>query len=165
MADVPATVGRAARVEPRSGAAGVPQAAGAAERAGPRPMLPQRLVAGFCRLAGLALFAAGIGFWIRIVGFYDGPLWRFDLMPPWWKAAAATLAVLYPVAGVGLWMAVSWGVVLWVLVAGVEAVMHLGFPTLFGGGRLAVALNAAGLLGLVVLRLAMHRRRSTSLNG
>ena len=39
---------------------------------------------------------------MRLIGFYDGPLWRFDLMPVHWQIAAVTLSVFYPFAASGL---------------------------------------------------------------
>lgn len=116
------------------------------------------------RLVGGLLFLAGLYYWIRLVGIYDDPLWRFDLMPLWWRVAAPVLAVLYPVAGVGLWMTASWGVVIWVLAATVEVIMHVGFPQLFGGDIRFVVAHLIGFAFLAALRLiaffeARHRRR------
>ncbi|WP_224007650.1 DUF6163 family protein [Aureimonas sp. SA4125] len=105
------------------------------------------------RLSAMVLFAIGIFYWVRLVGIYDGPLWRFDLMPIWWRVAATVLAVLAPVAGVGLWMVVSWGAVIWIIVALVEAVMHLGFPGLFGSPTPWMFFHLVGLSALAVLRL------------
>src|SRR4051812_46159236 len=39
------------------------------------------------RIAGIGLFGLGIDTWISLVGIHDGPLFRFDLMPVWWKMA------------------------------------------------------------------------------
>jgi hypothetical protein len=65
----------------------------------------QRIVAVYCLLFGVL-------YWVRLVGFYPGPLWRFDLMPIHWQVAAVTLAVLFPIAAAGLWMLASWGPVI-----------------------------------------------------
>nr|WP_062011048.1 DUF6163 family protein [Aureimonas sp. AU4] len=115
-----------------------------------------------CRVASLALFTMGILYWTRLVGVFDGDLWRFDTMPVWWKIAAPVLAVLYPVAGVGLWMVASWGVVIWTLVFLIESIMHLGFSHLFGPEALVVGLHAFGLALLLMLRIVSfveQRRR------
>lgn len=120
------------------------------------------LTAWLFRLAALGMFFLGMEYWVRLVGFYDGALWRFDLMPVWWKVAASALAVLYPVAGVGLWLTVSWGVVLWAIVAIVEAVMHFLFPALFGGITPWVFAHLIGLSLLAILRIIGwldHRKR------
>lgn len=111
------------------------------------------------RLAAAMLFGLGLDYWVRLVGVHDGPLWRFDTMPLWWQAAAPALAVLCPVAGVGLWMAVSWGTVLWAAVALLEAVMHLGLPRLFGGVTPWLMLHLGGLAALAILKLMRWRDR------
>jgi hypothetical protein len=84
-----------------------------------------RAVAAFCLMFGLL-------YWVRLVGYYKGDLWRFDLMPPHWQVAAVVLAVLYPLAASGLWMLASWGPVIWLICAASEVVMFLGFPHLYG---------------------------------
>lgn len=115
--------------------------------------LNRLLTVVLCRFAGSLMFGLGTFYWIRIVGIHDGALWRFDLMPTAWKVAAASLAVLYPVAGVGLWMTVSWGAVIWALVLLGEGIMHLGLPEVFGQADLSLLANAMGFLFLLVLRL------------
>ncbi|TIX04331.1 MAG: hypothetical protein E5V46_31610, partial [Mesorhizobium sp.] len=40
----------------------------------------QRVIAGYCLLFGIL-------YWIRLIGFYPGALWRFDLMPVHWQVA------------------------------------------------------------------------------
>ena len=81
-------------------------------------------------------------YWIRLIGFYDGPLWRFDLMPVHWQVAAVVLAAFFPFAAIGLWMLASWGPVIWFICAATETVMYLGFPDLFGQRMLIVASHA-----------------------
>ncbi|WP_062116121.1 DUF6163 family protein [Aureimonas sp. AU40] len=125
--------------------------------------LNRALTVWLCRIAGLALFGMGLFYWARLIGVFDGPLWRFDLMPVWWRFAAPTLAVLYPVAGIGLWMLASWGSVIWVLLTLVEGTMHFAFPQLFGADILPVSLNLTGLALLAMLRIVAYfesRRQS-----
>ena len=50
-----------------------------------------RVIAGYCLLFGIL-------YWIQLIGFYPGPLWRFDLMPVHWQVAAVVLAVFFPFA-------------------------------------------------------------------
>lgn len=82
----------------------------------------------------------GVLYWVRLIGFYDGADWRFDLMPIHWQIASVSLAVLFPFAASGLWMLASWGPVIWFLCAAIEAVMYVGFPELFGA-RLEVVVS------------------------
>ena len=124
-------------------------------------LLNRTLTIWLHRAFALAMFVVGVGYWMRLVGFEPGS--RFDLMPVWWRMAAPTLAVLYPVAGIGLWLIAGWGAVIWVLIALVEGVMHLGFPQLFGPQVLWLGFHVWGLAMLAALRgvawRERHRRR------
>ena len=86
----------------------------------------------FMRLVAVSCLVAGLQYWGRLTGYSEGGAYRFDLIPSYWQLASASLAVLLPVAAVGLWMQVSWGPVLWVVAAGSEIVMHKGLPLWFG---------------------------------
>ena len=105
----------------------------------------QRLVAGYCLLFGVL-------YWVRLIGVYDGPLWRFDLMPVQWQVAAVTLAVFYPFAAIGLWMLASWGPVIWVICAVTETAMYFLFPDLYGHRLLIVSSH----LGVAVLYIGFR---------
>ena len=63
----------------------------------------QRVIAGYCLLFGVL-------YWIRLIGLYDGPLWRFDLMPIHWQVAAATLSVFFPFASMRVIEAAPWSI-------------------------------------------------------
>lgn len=91
----------------------------------------QRVIAGYCLLFGIL-------YWIRLIGLYEGPLWRFDLMPLHWQVAAVALAVFFPFAAIGLWMLASWGPVIWGICATTEIVMYCFFPDLYGNRLLIV---------------------------
>ncbi|WP_246191225.1 DUF6163 family protein [Aureimonas leprariae] len=106
------------------------------------------------RIAGLALFAIGIAYWIRLVGVFPEANWRFDLMSSQWRAASCVLAVLAPVGGVGLWLAASWGTVVWIIVATLEAGMHFALPQIFGGPDAELAVVLATLAAFALLRIA-----------
>ncbi|MBO0661466.1 DUF6163 family protein [Jiella sp. MQZ9-1] len=115
--------------------------------------LSRRLTVWLYRVAGFMIFCVGVFYWIRLIGVAPERLGRFDLMPIWWRMAAPTLAVLYPVAGIGLWMTAGWGAVIWVLIVIIEMVMHLGFPALFGTNLLGLAAHGLGLALLAALRV------------
>ncbi|WP_182085731.1 DUF6163 family protein [Aureimonas sp. ME7] len=127
--------------------------------------LNRRLTIWLCRLVGLALFGMGLLYWSRLIGVFDGALWRFDLMPVWWRVAAPVLAVLYPVAGAGMWMTASWGSVIWILVAACEGVMRVGFPQLYGADPLTVGLHVFGLALFATLRTVAFVERRRRLTG
>lgn len=109
----------------------------------------QRLIAGYCLLFGIL-------YWVRLIGVYDGPLWRFDLMPVYWQVAAVTLAVFFPFAAIGLWMLSSWGPVIWMICALTEAVMYFVFPDLYGHRLLIVTSHLVVALLYVGFRVLIH---------
>ncbi|EJF75879.1 hypothetical protein HWV54_00550 [Bartonella alsatica] len=78
-----------------------------------------------CYLRFLALICLGLSifYWIRLVGIFPNILWRFDLMPWHWQFASATLAIIYPIALIGLWMYSLWGIVLWCIAVLTETLM------------------------------------------
>jgi hypothetical protein len=111
-----------------------------------------RLVAGYCLFFGIL-------YWVRLIGVYDGPLWRFDLMPLHWQVAAVTLAALFPFAAIGLWMLASWGPVIWVICAVTEAVMYFVFPDLYGHRLLNVSSHLAVAQLYTAFRLLIYWQR------
>jgi len=96
------------------------------------PTVAEATFAWFLRIIAAYSLLFGVLYWVRLIGFYDEPLWRFDLMPVYWQVAVSMLAVFYPFAAIGLWMLASWGPVIWVICAVTEVVMYAGFPDLFG---------------------------------
>ena len=109
----------------------------------------QRIVAVYCMLFGVL-------YWVRLVGFYPGALWRFDLMPTHWEVAAVVLAVLFPFAAAGLWMLASWGPVIWFICAAAETAMYAGFSPLFGERPAILGAHAAVALVYIAFRLVIR---------
>lgn len=95
------------------------------------PTMAQLGFVWFLRLISIYCLVAGVGYWAQISGYYEGLLWRFDLMPWQWKVASVSLAMLYPVASTGLWMMVSWGPVIWFVAALGETLMYTVFSEFF----------------------------------
>ena len=121
-----------------------------------RPTAAELAFASFLRVVAVYCLFFGILYWIRLIGFYPGPLWRFDLMPAEWQVAAAALAVLFPFAAIGLWMLASWGPVIWFLCAGIEGTMYVGFPALFGQRYPIVVAHLLVALIYIALRLVIY---------
>ncbi|WP_428832800.1 DUF6163 family protein [Pseudaminobacter soli (ex Li et al. 2025)] len=86
----------------------------------------------FWRIISLYCLMFGVLYWVRLIGVYDAPLWRFDRMPVYWQVTVSMLAVLYPFAASGLWMLASWGPVIWFICAVTEVIMYAVYPDLFG---------------------------------
>lgn len=113
----------------------------------------------FVRLVALSCLFAGLQYWGRLIGYSDGGMYRFDLIPSYWQAASASLAVLLPVAAVGLWMQVSWGPVIWAVAAGSEIIMHEGFPIWFGERSMLVNAHILVIAVYVGFRIALFVKR------
>lgn len=113
----------------------------------------------FLRLVAVVCLVAGLKYWIALIGVFPYPPWRFDLMPLHWQLAATSLAVLFPVAAVGLWLTVSWGPVIWVAAAGIETTMFAGYPRLFGREPTVVYLHVLVAVVYAGFRIALHLQR------
>ena len=113
----------------------------------------------FMRLVALSCLLAGLQYWGRLIGYSDGGMSRFDLIPSYWQLASASLAVLLPVAAVGLWMQVSWGPVIWAVAAGSEVFMHKGFPIWFGDRPLLVLAHIVVMSVYIGFRVALFVNR------
>ncbi|MFB2551189.1 DUF6163 family protein [Ensifer soli] len=125
----------------------------------PKPLLVETLLGLLLRLVAVFGLWFGLSYWAMLIGFSYGGRGRFDLLQPAWRAGATVLAVVYPVASVGLWLKVSWGPVLWVVAAVVEIVLFEFYPTAFGTKPLLVAMHAAIATCFIVFRLAVAYRR------
>jgi hypothetical protein len=125
------------------------------------PSTVELLFAWFQRIIAVYCLMFGVLYWIRLIGYYDGPLWRFDLMPVYWQVVTTTLAVFFPFAAAGLWMQASWGPVIWFICAATETVMYVGFPDLFGGHYAVVASHgfAACLYTTFRVFIGLQKRR------
>lgn len=113
----------------------------------------------FLRLVALACLVFGIQYWGLLTGYLLGGRARFDLINLPWKVAGSSLAVLFPVAALGLWLTSSWGPVVWLIAAGGQIVMYTVWPEIFGTNWLIVMMNAAIMALYAVFRVALFLRR------
>ncbi len=128
-----------------------------------RPNLAEIGLVWFLRVVAIYCLLAGVLYWIRLIGFYPGDDWRFDTMPLYWRIAAPSLAVLFPFAGIGLWMTASWGAVVWFLCASSEFVMYYKYSNLFGWNPAVIAVHVTVVVVYAVFRLVIFfNKRNTS---
>jgi uncharacterized RDD family membrane protein YckC len=130
----------------------------------PKVPLTEWLMDIFLKLVALACLFMGVQYWAMLVGFSMGGAGRFDLAGLPWKTAGTALAVLYPVAAVGLWLRASWGPVIWVVIAATELAMHEVWGPVFGANRLLSATIVIIMACYVGLRIAIvaERRRTSA---
>lgn len=121
--------------------------------------LPGLLMTLFLRLVALGCLWYAFILWGDLIGYGSHGARRFDLLATDLKAANATLAVLYPVAAVGLWLRGTWGPVIWTAASALEIATHQVWPEIFGRDDLkAVAIGVTALV-YIALRLAILFRR------
>lgn len=126
------------------------------EPGAPRPSTAQTAFDVFHRIVAVFCLIAGLRYWSLLIGIAEEGAWRFDLLPVHWKIAAASLAVLWPVAGIGLWMVVSWGPVVWLVAAAIETVMHGAFPELYGSNWMLLSAHLLIAVLYAVFRLLLY---------
>lgn len=122
----------------------------------PRPSTAELAFDVFHRIIAIFCLIAGLRYWSLLIGVAEQGAWRFDLLPVHWKIAAASLAVLWPVAGIGLWMIVSWGPVVWLVAALAEIVMHGLFPELYGEDWMIVGVHVAVAILYGAFRIVLY---------
>jgi hypothetical protein len=123
----------------------------------------------FLRIVALACLWFGLEYWGMLVGYSHGGLGRFDLLSLPWRVAAAGLAVVFPVAALGLWLAGSWGPVMWLIAAGGQVLMFSVWPDIFGRNMLAVVMHTSVAVLYLSFRLALwlegrHKRETITVD-
>jgi len=121
----------------------------------PRRTLTEILYVIFLRMIALICFWFGLQYWAMLVGYSLHGMARFDLLSLPWKVAASSLAVLFPVASLGLWLAVSWGAVLWAIAAVTQVLMYMVWPDIFGHNRLVPLMHGLVAALYIVFRLSL----------
>jgi hypothetical protein len=114
---------------------------------------------GYQIALSVMMMLLGLHQWAIIVGFVDGTTGPFQDMTTSWKIATMHLSVVDLVASVGLWMRVSWGLVVWVLAAVSEVLLHTVFIGTFGSDLPIIALHIATLAAFGVLAFMARSRR------
>ena len=84
----------------------------------------------FLCLRGVAAFRLleGVIHWAVIMGIGDGPDSRFEALPTAAQAAIIWVAIVDPIAGVGLWLRAGWAVVLWLIATLMQVVLGAWAP-------------------------------------
>ncbi|MDI6838527.1 DUF6163 family protein [Ciceribacter thiooxidans] len=121
----------------------------------PKRSLTETLFVTFLRLVAVSCLWFGLQYWAMLVGYSFGGSARFDLLNLPWKVAASSLAVVFPVAALGLWLAVSWGPVIWVFAAGGQVLMYGVWSNIYGGDSLVVPMHSAVVVVYLAFRAAL----------
>lgn len=121
--------------------------------------LPELLMTIFLRFVAASCLYFAFGIWSDLIGYGSGGGLRIDLLDRDMQAAVATLAVLYPVAAIGLWLKGSWGPVVWTVAAAVEIARHESLPGSLSGASPTLLMIVSTALLYVVLRLTLWLKK------
>ena len=106
----------------------------------------RRLVLFLRVMAGISMLK-GLYHWARVCGIGVAPDELFALHSVAWQVATVFFAVMDLVAAVGLWLAATWGAVIWLMSVASMLAVEIFFPQVFGGGLL-IGFVEMGLLAL-----------------
>ena len=109
----------------------------------------------FLRLLAIVFFAAAIYIWMTAIGYWEGANYRFDTMGVALKIYTAIMAVMLPVACVGLWTTLPWGRVIWFFAVAFQSVSLLRFPDMFFAPNLVLIFHICCLVIYVVFQLLL----------
>ncbi len=119
----------------------------------------RRLVLFLRVMAGVSIIK-GLYHWARVCGIGVDQNQLFALHSIAWQITTVFFAVIDLVAAVGLWLAATWGAVIWLMSVASMLAVEIFFPQVFGGGIL-VGLVEVGLLG-IYLWLALKSAQEQS---
>jgi hypothetical protein len=113
----------------------------------------------FMRLLAILWIVKGLGAWAIIVGVW-APAGLFEERSLGYQTTIAYFAIIDLVAAVGLWMASTWGGVLWLLAVMSHLILAVFFPS-FVPGTLATSVFFVSLIFgyLIVSWLAARERQ------
>ncbi len=111
----------------------------------------------FLRLLSAVFLIFTLMTWSLAIGFLDGPEVRFDTMTVKMRTYVAVLAVLHPVACVGLWTTLPWGRVVWFMAVAFQLGFIFANPEGAGDPKLISIFHMACVGIYVVFQLMMHR--------
>ena len=121
--------------------------------------LPELLMTILLRMVAAACLYYAFVIWSDLIGYGAQGALRIDLLDTDQQAAAAALAVLYPVAAIGLWLRGSWGPVVWTVAAAVEIARHESLPGTISAATPTLLMIGSTALLYLALRLTLWLRK------
>ncbi|MCX8998981.1 DUF6163 family protein [Rhizobiaceae bacterium BDR2-2] len=125
----------------------------------PKNTMTETLFVVFLRMVAISCFWFGMQYWALLVGYSGGGGARFDMLDPAWRAACVSLAVVFPIAALGLWLVVSWGPVIWACAALVQVLMYTVWRDIFGNNLTVPIMHAVILCVYALFRIALFLER------
>jgi Family of unknown function (DUF6163) len=119
------------------------------ERVDARALRWTLILTWFMRLLALLWILKGLSAWAVIIGVWTPT--GFEGRSTGYQATIIYFAVIDLVAAVGLWMASTWGGVLWLLAVMSQIILAVFFPRIVSGGVATMSLFGV----LIVIYLAV----------
>jgi hypothetical protein len=121
--------------------------------------LPELLMTILLRMVAVACLYFAFEIWSDLIGYGSGGAMRIDRLDTDQQAAVATLAVLYPIAAIGLWLRGSWGPVVWTVAAVVEVARHESLPGSISAATPTLWMVGSTALLYLLLRLTLWLKK------
>jgi hypothetical protein len=108
------------------------------------------VLTGFMRILAIVWIMKGLSAWAVILGIWT-PIGQFEARSMGYQATIIYFALIDLIAAVGLWMASTWGGVMWLLAIMSHLILAAFFPAIVSSGLLTLAF----FLTLMAIYLAM----------
>lgn len=92
----------------------------------------------FMRVVAVLWIMKGLSAWAVILGIWT-PIGQFEARSTGYQATIIYFALIDLIAAVGLWMASTWGGIMWLLAVMSHLILAAFFPGIVSGGVLTVA--------------------------
>ena len=99
----------------------------------------------YVRTLALVFFVGALYIWAKLVGVWPGAENRYDTMSPMLKIYCTVLAVVLPVASVGMWTTLAWGRAIWFMLIGFQVVSALRFLDVVDYAAVILVFHAVSL--------------------
>lgn len=121
------------------------------EQAAPSSTLQWSFVlTGFMRILAILWILKGLSAWAVILGIWI-PSGAFETRSTGYQSTIIYFAVIDLVAAIGLWMASTWGGVMWLLAVMSHLILAAFFPHVVSGGVITVVLFLNLIAGYLAL--------------
>jgi hypothetical protein len=120
------------------------------QQASPAALRWSAALTWFMRILALVWIMKGLSAWAVIIGVWT-PIGNFEARSTGYQAIIIYFALIDLVAAVGLWMASSWGGIVWLLAIMSHLILAAFFPDIVAGGMPVMALS----LTLITVYLAL----------
>lgn len=113
----------------------------------------------FSKFVALVFIAFALLNWMKLIGMLDPDL-RFDTMTVHHRIAVSFLAIVQPIAALGLWNFQSWGVVVWALAVLAEVIMFTAYSDSFRFSEATLMFHASCAGVFLLCYFAVNLRKS-----